>query len=87
MPCEAGIVLMEDDPLFNAGRGAVFTASGRNELDAAIMDESLEAGAVAGVTRTRHPISLARRVMEKSPHVMLISAGADGFAAAGSRTG
>jgi beta-aspartyl-peptidase (threonine type) len=77
---EATIVLMEDDPLFNAGRGAVFTASGRNELDAAIMNgQSLEAGAVAGVTRTRHPISLARRVMEKSPHVMLISAGADEF--------
>ena len=77
---EAAIVLMEDDPLFNAGRGAVFTAAGRNELDAAIMDgRSLAAGAVAGVTRTRHPISLARRVMEKSPHVMLISAGADEF--------
>jgi L-asparaginase / beta-aspartyl-peptidase len=77
---EATIVLMEDDPLFNAGRGAVFTADGRNELDAAIMDgRTLEAGAVAGVTRTRHPISLARRVMEKSPHVMMIGAGADAF--------
>jgi len=71
---------MEDDPLFNAGRGAVFTAEGRNELDAAIMDgRTLAAGSVAGVTRTRHPISLARRVMEKSPHVMLIAAGADRF--------
>ena len=77
---EATIVLMEDDPLFNAGRGAVFTADGRNELDASIMDgRTLAAGSVAGVTRTRHPISLARRVMEKSPHVMLVSAGADTF--------
>ena len=77
---EATIVLMEDDPLFNAGRGAVFTAEGRNELDAAIMDgRTLSAGAVAGVTRTRHPVSLARRVMEKSPHVMMIGAGADAF--------
>ena len=79
---EAAIRILEDDPLFNAGRGAVFTADGRNELDAAIMDgATLKAGAVAGVTRTRHPISLARAVMEKSPHVMLIGAGADAFAA------
>jgi L-asparaginase / beta-aspartyl-peptidase len=79
---EATIQILEDDPLFNAGRGAVFTAEGKNELDAAIMDGSnLKAGAVAGVTRTRHPISLARAVMEKSPHVMLIGAGADSFAA------
>jgi beta-aspartyl-peptidase (threonine type) len=79
---EAAIRILEDDPLFNAGRGAVFTADGKNELDAAIMDGSnLKAGAVAGVTRTRHPISLARAVMEKSPHVMLIGAGADAFAA------
>jgi beta-aspartyl-peptidase (threonine type) len=77
---EATIVLMEDDPMFNAGRGAVFTAEGRNELDAAIMDgRTLAPGAVAGVTRTRHPISLARRVMEKSPHVMMVGAGADAF--------
>lgn len=77
---EASIHLLEDDPLFNAGRGAVFTAEGRNELDSSIMDgKSLAAGAVAGVTRTRHPISLARAVMEKSPHVMLIGEGADGF--------
>ncbi|MCX7585719.1 isoaspartyl peptidase/L-asparaginase family protein [Phenylobacterium sp. 58.2.17] len=80
---EATIHLLEDDPLFNAGRGAVFTAEGRNELDAAMMDgRSLKAGAVAGVTRTRHPISLARAVMEKSPHVMLIGAGADAFSKA-----
>jgi len=79
---ETAIQILEDDPLFNAGRGAVFTAEGKNELDAAIMDGSdLKAGAVAGVTRTRHPISLARAVMEKSPHVMLIGAGADAFAA------
>jgi beta-aspartyl-peptidase (threonine type) len=77
---EAAIRVLEDDPLFNAGRGAVFTAEGKNELDSAIMDGSnLKAGAVAGVTRTRHPISLARAVMEKSPHVMLVGAGADAF--------
>jgi beta-aspartyl-peptidase (threonine type) len=79
---EAAIHILEDDPLFNAGRGAVFTAEGKNELDAAIMDGSnLKAGAVAGVTRTRHPISLARAVMDKSPHVMLVGTGADSFAA------
>jgi beta-aspartyl-peptidase (threonine type) len=79
---EATIQVLEDDPLFNAGRGAVFTVDGRNELDSSIMDGSnLKAGAVAGVTRTRHPISLARAVMEKSPHVMLIGAGADAFGA------
>ncbi len=78
---ETAIRGMEDDPLFNAGRGAVFTADGRNELDASIMDgATLRAGAVAGVTRTRHPISLARTVMEKSPYVMLIGNGADTFA-------
>ena len=78
---EAAIRLMEDDPLFNAGRGAVFTAEGKNELDAAVMEgATLKAGAVAGVSRTRHPISLARAVMEKSPHVMLIGPAADKFA-------
>jgi beta-aspartyl-peptidase (threonine type) len=77
---EAAIRLLEDDALFNAGRGAVFTADGRNELDASIMDgRARAAGAVAGVTRTRHPISLARAVMEKSPHVMLTREGADQF--------
>jgi beta-aspartyl-peptidase (threonine type) len=77
---EATIRVLEDDPLFNAGRGAVFTADGRNELDASIMDgTSRKAGAVAGVTRTRNPISLARAVMEKSPHVMLAREGADQF--------
>jgi beta-aspartyl-peptidase (threonine type) len=77
---EATIRALEDDPHFNAGRGAVFSARGRNELDAAIMDGSnLQAGSVAGVTRTRHPISLARAVMEKSDHVMLCGDGADAF--------
>ena len=79
---QAAIEIMEDDPLFNAGRGAVFTAAGRNELDAAVMNGSdLSAGAVAGLTTTRHPIAAARAVMERSPHVMLIGQGADGFAA------
>jgi len=80
---QAAVEVLEDDPLFNAGRGAVFTAEGRNEMDAAIMDgSSLGAGAVGGVTRTRHPVALARAVMEQSPHVMLTGQGADGFAAA-----
>lgn len=79
---ESTIGMMEDDPLFNAGRGAVFTAQGRNEMDAAIMDgKTLKAGSVAGVMRTRHPISLARRVMDASPHVMLVGVGADTFSA------
>jgi beta-aspartyl-peptidase (threonine type) len=80
---ETAVGLLEDNPLFNAGRGAVFTAEGRNELDASIMDgRTLAAGAVAGVTRTRHPIGLARRVMEASDHVMLIGTGADAFSKA-----
>lgn len=78
---EAVIQQMEDDPLFNAGRGAVFSAEGRNELDASIMDgRTRAAGAVAGITRTRHPISAARAVMENSRHVMLIGEGAEAFA-------
>lgn len=78
---EAAVRLLEDDPLYNAGRGAVFTAEGRNELDAAIMDgRTLDAGAVAGVTRAAHPITLARAVMERSDHVMLMGSGADAFA-------
>lgn len=77
---EAAVKLLEDDPHFNAGRGSVFTHEGRNELDAAIMDGATrKAGAVAGVTRTRHPVSLARTVMEKSPHVFLAREGADQF--------
>jgi beta-aspartyl-peptidase (threonine type) len=79
---QAAIQIMEDDPLFNAGRGAVFTAAGRNELDSAIMNGAdRTAGAVAGLTTTRHPIAAARAVMEQSPHVMLIGPGADSFAA------
>lgn len=78
---ESTIRSMEDDPLFNAGRGAVFSAAGRNELDASIMEGStLAAGAVAAVTRVRHPITLARAVMEKSPHVLLAGEGAEVFA-------
>ena len=78
---EAAIHLLEDNPLFNAGRGAVFAADGTNQLDAAIMDgKTLRAGAVADVQHTRHPISLARAVMEHSRHVMLIGAGAEQFA-------
>jgi len=77
---ETVVRTLEDNPLFNAGKGAVFTAEGKNELDASIMDgATLKAGAVAGVTRTRNPISLARAVMEKSPHVMLAREGADQF--------
>ncbi len=79
---EAPIHILEDDPLFNAGRGAVFTSEGKNELDSSIMDGSnLKAGAVAGITHTRHPISLARAVMEKSPYVMMIGSGAEDFGA------
>jgi L-asparaginase / beta-aspartyl-peptidase len=78
---EAAVKLMEDSPHFNAGRGSVFTAEGRNELDAAIMDgRTGQAGAVAGLTVIRHPISAARAVMQKSPHVFLIGRGADLFA-------
>jgi L-asparaginase / beta-aspartyl-peptidase len=78
---EQTIRIMEDNPLFNAGKGAVFTHEGRNELDAAIMDGSnLAAGAVAGVTDIKNPITAARRVMTNSPHVMLAGAGASQFA-------
>jgi L-asparaginase / beta-aspartyl-peptidase len=78
---EHAIKILEDSPLFNAGKGAVFTNAGTNELDASIMDgESLKAGAVAAVTRIKNPISLARLVMDKSPHVMMIGRGAEQFA-------
>lgn len=77
----AAVVALEDAPWFNAGKGAVFTHDGANELDAAIMDgATLRAGAVAGVRRVRNPVLLARAVMEHSPHVMLAGAGAEGFA-------
>ena len=75
------IQLMEDSPLFNAGRGAVYTWEGTHELDASIMHgEHLDAGAVAGVSTVKSPIALARAVMEDSPHVMLASQGAEAFA-------
>jgi beta-aspartyl-peptidase (threonine type) len=78
---EAAVMTMEDDPLFNAGKGAVFTHDGKNELDAAIMDgKTLKAGAVAGVSHIQNPVKLARLVMEKSPHVLLTGAGAEQFA-------
>ncbi len=77
---EAAVRVLEDDPNFNSGRGAVFTYEGRNELDAAIMDGATRAaGAVAGTSRTRNPVSLARAVMEQSHHVMLSGVGADQF--------
>ena len=78
---EQTVRYLEDNPLFNAGKGAVFTHDGKNELDAAIMDGSnLAAGSVAGVTDIRNPITAARTVMTKSPHVMLTGAGASEFA-------
>ncbi|QIG81375.1 isoaspartyl peptidase/L-asparaginase family protein [Stakelama tenebrarum] len=78
---EAAIHVLEDDPAFNAGRGSVFTWEGRNELDASIMDgRDRGAGAVAGLTTIRHPISAARAVMTASPHVLLSGDGAEAFA-------
>lgn len=78
---EKTINILEDNPLFNAGKGAVFTHDGKNELDAAIMDGSnLAAGSVAGVTDIKNPITAARYVMTKSEHVMLTGAGASQFA-------
>src|SRR6476661_7762919 len=78
---EAAIRILEDSPLFNAGKGAVFTHEGRNELDSAIMDgRTMKAGAVAGVTIVKNPISAARAVMEKTNRVLLIGKGAELFA-------
>ncbi|CAN5537359.1 isoaspartyl peptidase/L-asparaginase [soil metagenome] len=78
---EIAIRILEDSPLFNAGKGAVFTADGKIELDASIMDgKSLAAGAVAGLRHVKNPITLARAVMEKSQHVMMIGDGAEKFA-------
>jgi L-asparaginase / beta-aspartyl-peptidase len=78
---ETAIRLLEDSPLFNAGKGAVFNADGVNELDASIMDgKTMNAGAVANVTTIKNPISAARKVMDESPHVMLIKEGAETFA-------
>jgi beta-aspartyl-peptidase (threonine type) len=77
----AAITVLEDDPLFNAGKGAVFNHDGKNELDASLMDgATLKAGAVAGVHRVKNPILLARAVMERSPHVMMVGDGAEAFA-------
>ena len=77
---ERSACILEDDPHFNAGRGAVFTYQGTNELDAAVMDgRGRDAGAVTGVTATRNPVSLARAVMEHSPHVFLSREGAVQF--------
>ncbi|GLB48298.1 isoaspartyl peptidase/L-asparaginase family protein [Neptunitalea lumnitzerae] len=79
---EQTIKVMEDSPLFNSAKGAVFTAEGKNELDASFMEgKNLNAGAVAGVTTVKNPISLARAVMEQSEHVMLSGKGAEEFAA------
>ena len=78
---EAAAKVLEEDPSFNAGRGSVLTAEGRCELDAAVMDgRDRRAGAVAGMTTTRSPVSAARAAMEASPHVLLTYAGADAFA-------
>ena len=78
---EAAIVVLEDSPLFNAGRGSVFTSAGENELDASIMDgRTLAAGAMGGVTTIKNPIRGARAVMERTPHVMLAGRGAEAFA-------
>ena len=78
---EAAVVVLEDSPQFNAGKGAVFTHEGTNELDAAIMDgRTRMAGAVAGVKRVKNPIRLARLVMEQSPHVLMVGEGAEAFA-------
>ena len=79
---EAAVRNMENNPMFNAGKGAVFSNEGKNELDASIMDgKTLSAGAIAGVTTIKNPITAARAVMEKSPHVMLARHGAEQFAA------
>ena len=78
---QSAIVKLEDNPLFNAGKGSVFTNEGKNEMDAAIMEgHTLKAGAVAGVTNIKNPIVLARAVMDKSEHVLLASKGAVEFA-------
>lgn len=77
----ASVRALEDDPLFNAGRGAVFTSAGTHEMDAAVMDgQTLRAGAVGGLKRVKNPIDLARAVMEKSPHVLFAGEGAEDFA-------
>jgi beta-aspartyl-peptidase (threonine type) len=77
---EASVEALEDDPLFNAGRGSAFAADGTNEMDASLMDgATLAAGSVASVHFTRHPVALARAVMEHTPYVMMVGPGADAF--------
>src|SRR6185295_1599383 len=77
----AAVCVLEDNPLFNAGRGAVLTRDGAAELDASVMDgKTLKAGAVTGLKHVKNPVALARRVMDHSPHVMLVGAGAEEFA-------
>src|SRR5260221_2497160 len=77
----ASITILEDTPYFNAGKGAAFTSDGKNELDASIMDgNTLEAGAVTQITHIKNPISAARIIMEKSPHILLSGKGAEAFA-------
>jgi L-asparaginase / beta-aspartyl-peptidase len=77
----AAVCVLEDNPLFNAGRGAVLTRDGAAELDASVMDgRTLKAGAVTGLKHVKNPVTLARRVMDHSPHVMLVGAGAEEFA-------
>jgi beta-aspartyl-peptidase (threonine type) len=77
----AAVCVLEDNPLFNAGRGAVLTRDGAAELDASVMDgKTLKAGAVTGLKHVKNPIALARRVMDHSEHVMLVGAGAEEFA-------
>lgn len=78
---EAAVVALEESPRFNAGKGSVYNAEGKHELDASIMEgQSRRAGAVAGVETVRNPVRLARAVMEQSPHVLMINAGAERFA-------
>ena len=78
---EAAIIILEDNPLFNAGRGSVYTSEERQEMDASIMTgKDNEAGAVSSVTKVKNPISLARHVMEETPHVMFTSSGAEKLA-------
>lgn len=78
---QAAVEVLEDDPLFNAGRGAAFAADGTNEMDASLMDgATLAAGSVASVHFTRNPVALARAVMEHTPYVMMVGIGADAFA-------
>jgi len=83
----AAVIVLEDSPLFNAGRGAVFNAAGRHELDAAVMDGATgRAGAVAAVRRVKNPVLAARAVMERTPHVLLTGSAADRFARAAGLT-